>query len=265
MSSAPRTPAWAFGLATPAKKMANATGMVTRAASQAVLLTRVPMMRAALPVSARPRCATALFRLVPPNETSTRVAKLPNTANNVICGSPMTWAVSANRPGITRVARTARIAAGTDQTGSQPGRVPGRVSRHLAYHGTRCRSRSGPAGEGSFTDSAIPWSLRFPARWQGGGPCPAAQAAGLAAGGLWLRRRPGGLGAGRWFPSGVGRQLPGGRQAPGLGLAAEVGADLLAEPAGLPAVERRACHRPGEQRGERERAPAHAPVKPPPQ
>src|SRR5689334_15146595 len=140
--------------------MANATGMVTTAASQAVLLTRVPMTRAALPVSARPRCATALLRLVPPNDTSTRVAKLPNTANRVICGSPMTLAVSANRPDITRVARIARIAAGTDQAGSQPAGAPGRVSRHLVCHGMRCRSRSGPGGGGSFTVSAIQRSLR---------------------------------------------------------------------------------------------------------
>ena len=144
--------------------MAKVTGIVTRAASQAVLLTRVPMMRAALPVSARPRCAMALSRLVPPNETSTRVAKLPNTANRVICGSPMTLAVSANRLGITRVARTARIAAGTDQAGSQPGREPGRVSRHRTCHApgrsSGCRSRSGPAGDGSCTDSAILRSVR---------------------------------------------------------------------------------------------------------
>ena len=139
--------------------MTKVTGMVTRAASQAVPLTRVPMMSTALPVTASPRCAMALSRLVPPKETSTRVAKLPKTANRVICGSPTTSAVSANRLGITKVARTARIAAGTDQVGSHAGRARcrlrgRRVSRHWPRRGP-CDRPPAPAGEGSCTVLAI--------------------------------------------------------------------------------------------------------------
>ncbi len=99
--------------------MANATGIVTIAASHAVPLTAVPMTSATLPVTARPRCAMALSRPVPPNDAMTSVAKPPNTANRAICWSPMTLNVSANRPGTTIIARTARIAAGTDHTGRQ--------------------------------------------------------------------------------------------------------------------------------------------------
>ena len=83
-------PEAAFGPATPAKKMAKATGMVTIAASQAFPLTPVPMISAALPTRASPRCAMALSRLVPPNEARTSVAKLPKAANVAICRSPMT-------------------------------------------------------------------------------------------------------------------------------------------------------------------------------
>ena len=115
--------------------MAKATGIVTSVASQAMPLTSVPMISAALPTTARPRCAMALSRLVPPNDARTSVAKLPNTANSVICGLPMTSKVSANRHGITIVARTARITAGTDHTGSQPGRA-GPDCVPAARHGT---------------------------------------------------------------------------------------------------------------------------------
>jgi hypothetical protein len=100
-------------------EIGEATGIVTTAASQAVPLTAVPMVSTTLPVTASPRCAMALSRLVPPNDANTRVAKPPNTANGAICGSPMTLKVSANRDGITIVARSARIAAGTDHTGRQ--------------------------------------------------------------------------------------------------------------------------------------------------
>src|SRR5215813_3267576 len=83
-------------------------------ASHAEPLASVPIVMAALPASARPRCASALSRLDPPNEVTVSVAKPPNTANKVICGSPMTLNVSKKRHGMTMVARTARIAAATD-------------------------------------------------------------------------------------------------------------------------------------------------------
>ena len=54
-SSAPVTPPAAFGPITPAKKMANATGIVTSAASQVIPLTAVPMISARLPATARPK------------------------------------------------------------------------------------------------------------------------------------------------------------------------------------------------------------------
>src|SRR6516165_6703436 len=90
-------PDTAFGPAIPAKKIANVTGTVTSAASQA--------------------CATSLSLLVPLKPAMTSVANPPNVANSAICGSPMPLKVSANNDGTTTVARTARIAAGTDQVG----------------------------------------------------------------------------------------------------------------------------------------------------
>jgi hypothetical protein len=92
---------------------------VTSAASQVIPLTAVPMTSRTLPATASPRCAMALSRLLPPNPARTRVAKPPKVANSAICGSPMTLNVSANREGMTSVARSARIAAGTDHTGRQ--------------------------------------------------------------------------------------------------------------------------------------------------
>ncbi len=118
---------------TPAKKMAKATGIVTSAASQVIPLTRVPMISARLPATASPRWATSLSRRVPPKFAKSSVANPPKVANKVICGSPMTLNVSANRPGTTRVARTARMAAGTDQ-----------VTRHGEFaviRGRRAKSR----------------------------------------------------------------------------------------------------------------------------
>src|SRR3984885_601234 len=94
--------------------------MVTTAASQVLPLTTVPMISAKLPTTARPRWATALSRRLPPNETSSSEANPPNAANSVICGLPMTLRQITNTTGTTSVARTARIAAGTDQAGSQP-------------------------------------------------------------------------------------------------------------------------------------------------
>ena len=122
-NSAAMTPEAALGPATPAKKMPNVTGMVTRTASQSIPLTAVPMIRPTLPVSASPRCATALSRLLPPNEATTRLAKPPNAANRASCRLPKPSKPSANREGTTSTARNVRIAAGTDQAGHQAGLV----------------------------------------------------------------------------------------------------------------------------------------------
>ena len=132
-----------MGPITPAKKMANATGMVTSAASQVLPLTRVPIISARLPVTARPRCAVSLSRRVPPKLAKISVANPPNVANRVICTSPMTLKVSANRPGTTMVARTARIAAGTDQVTRQ-GESAASRGRHA-----RDRRAVGTAAAGS--------------------------------------------------------------------------------------------------------------------
>src|SRR6516225_9524687 len=114
-------PDTAFGPAIPAKKIANVTGTVTSAASQVVPLTSVPMISTRLPATARPVCATSLSFLVPLKPAMTSVANPPNVANSAICGSPMPLKVSANNDGTTTVARTARRAAGTDQTGFHQG------------------------------------------------------------------------------------------------------------------------------------------------
>ena len=114
-------PEAAFGPPIPAKKIANVTGTVTTAASQVVPLTSVPMISARLPATASPACAASLSRLVPPNPAMTSVANPPNVANSAICGSPTTLSVIAKSDGTTTVARTARIAAGTVQTGFHQG------------------------------------------------------------------------------------------------------------------------------------------------
>ena len=119
-------PEAAFGPPIPAKKIANVTGTVTSAASQVVPLTRVPMISTTLPARASPRCAANLSRLVPPNPAMTSVANPPNVANSAICGSPTTLSVIAKRAGMTTVARAARIAAGTDQTGFHQGCAMGK-------------------------------------------------------------------------------------------------------------------------------------------
>jgi hypothetical protein len=82
-------PSWhlAYLLMRPTK-MPNETGMVTSTASHWIPLTAVPMMMPTLPTSASPRCATALSRLLPPNEETTRLANPPNAANNAICRLP---------------------------------------------------------------------------------------------------------------------------------------------------------------------------------
>jgi hypothetical protein len=77
-----------LGPATPAKKIPNATGMVTRTASHLTGLTAVPMISPMLPVTASPRCAMSLSRLVPPNAAKIRLANPPNAANSAICRFP---------------------------------------------------------------------------------------------------------------------------------------------------------------------------------
>ena len=69
-------------------KIPNATGIVTSTASHSIPLTTVPMTSAMLPVTASPRCATILSRLLPPNEATTRLANPPNAANRAICRLP---------------------------------------------------------------------------------------------------------------------------------------------------------------------------------
>src|ERR1700722_19629188 len=114
-------PEAALGPPIPAKKIANVTGTVTTAASQVVPLTSVPMISARLPATASHRWAVSLSRLVPLKEAITSVAKPPKDANRAICGSPTTLSVIAKSEGTTTVARTARIAAGTDHTGFHQG------------------------------------------------------------------------------------------------------------------------------------------------
>jgi hypothetical protein len=82
------TPEAALGPATPAKKIPNATGIVTRTASQVIPLTAVPMINATLPIAPSPRCAMSLSRPVPPNAAKTRCANPPNAANRAICRLP---------------------------------------------------------------------------------------------------------------------------------------------------------------------------------
>ncbi len=78
-------------------------------------LTSVPMIKARLPATARPRCAATLSFRLPPKLAKISVANPPNVANSVICASPMTLNASANSPGTTMVARMARSNAAFDQ------------------------------------------------------------------------------------------------------------------------------------------------------
>ena len=88
-SSAAVTPEAAFGPAIPAKKIPNATGIVTRTARAVIPLTAVPMISPRLPISASIKCAMILSRLLPPNEAKIRWANPPNAANSAICRLPM--------------------------------------------------------------------------------------------------------------------------------------------------------------------------------
>ena len=114
------TPEAALGPVTPAKNTANVTGTVTIAAKTVEELTIVAIVSSTLPARARARWARSLSRQVPANDASTSVAKLPNAANVAIWGLPITAWVSANSPEATTIARTPRIAAGTDHRGTQP-------------------------------------------------------------------------------------------------------------------------------------------------
>src|SRR5262249_40397208 len=116
-SSAPLTPAAAFGPDTPAKNTANVTGTVTIAASAVVELTAVAMAISALPPTASSACAASLSRHDPANVTTTSVAKPPKAANVAACRLPRTWSAKANRAGTTRTARSARTAEGGDHVG----------------------------------------------------------------------------------------------------------------------------------------------------
>ena len=87
-NSAAMVPEAALGEATPRKKMPNVTGIVTRTASHWIPLTAVPMISPMLPIRASTKCATALSRLLPPNDATTRLAKPPNAANRAICRLP---------------------------------------------------------------------------------------------------------------------------------------------------------------------------------
>src|SRR6185437_2413165 len=173
-------PEAAFGPPIPAKKIANVTGTVTSAASQVVPLARVPMISTTLPAMASPRCAANLSRLVPPNPAMTSVANPPNVANSAICGSPTTLSVIAKRVGMTSVARTARIAAGTDQTGFHQGcamgQEPKEWSRSVASPLTvRLRSNLVPnAGRLCLVRAGQPYLAGQPAAWRVGEPDRAA-------------------------------------------------------------------------------------------
>ena len=122
-NSAAVTPEAAFGPATPAKKIPNATGIVTRTASQSIRLTAVPMISPTLPITASQKCATSLSRLLPPNEAMTRFANPPNPVNKAICRSPKPLKANANRAGITMTARSARRPAASDHSGRHAGLV----------------------------------------------------------------------------------------------------------------------------------------------
>ena len=111
-------PEAALGPVTPPKKMANATGMVATAASQAFLLTTVPMISAALPTRASSRCTMALSRLVPERGQDQRgeAAEGGERGHLQVADDLIGQRDSA---GMTIVARSARIAAGTDHVTRQ--------------------------------------------------------------------------------------------------------------------------------------------------
>ena len=119
-SRAPVAPDAALGPVIPAKNTANVTGTVTITAITVEELTVVAIVRSTLPVIARARWASSLSRQLPANDESTRVAKPPKAANVAIWGLAITLSVNANSPHTHTIARTARIAAGTDHFGRRP-------------------------------------------------------------------------------------------------------------------------------------------------
>ena len=86
--SAPIAPDAAFGSIAPAKRITKVTGTATSEATRTEEDTRVPITTRAVPVSARPRCATALSRRVPPKLDMTKVANPPKDANVAIWRLP---------------------------------------------------------------------------------------------------------------------------------------------------------------------------------
>src|SRR4029077_16826452 len=119
------------------------------------------------------------------------------------------------RPAAIRAARRGGSAA----TGRATGCAAAREAARRGGGPSRIRPSCGVYEAGGLWPSpGLPG--RFTAWWQGGGLCPAAPAdAGLPAGRLCLRRRPGRL-VDRW-------RLPARPHAAGLRLTAQVGTDLL--------------------------------------
>ena len=112
-----------MGPVIPAKNTANVTGTVTITAISVDELTIVAIVRSTLPVIARARWARSLSRQLPANDDRTSVAKPPKAANVAIWGFAITLSVNANNPHMQTIARTARIAAGTDHFGSEAGEL----------------------------------------------------------------------------------------------------------------------------------------------
>ena len=89
-SRLPIAPDAQFGPIAPANRTRNATGSVTSVARRAEDDTRVPITTRAVPASAKPRCATALSRRVPPKLVMTKVANPPKAAKVAIWRLPTT-------------------------------------------------------------------------------------------------------------------------------------------------------------------------------
>jgi hypothetical protein len=109
------------------------------------------------------QCAMSLSRRAPPKLARTSVANPPKAAKVAICRLPITLSVIANRPGITIVARTARIAAAVDQIGSH-----GVESGPALQGGLRREAKSALAPLATNAESkSWPIADRVQPRWQG--------------------------------------------------------------------------------------------------
>src|SRR5207245_4336776 len=93
---------------------------------------------------------------VPENVASTSVAKLAKAANVAICRLPSTSSHSANTPGRTMVARTARSAAGRDHLGSQFSRCAIVIHDALGREIVEARAALGTASESTREPRASP-------------------------------------------------------------------------------------------------------------